>query len=133
MSTTLDGINTSSSAITATTGPVLVTGATSTTTEAKPRRGRPRRPKVTDDTRQAARALFCELARLFPEDDLYQFEQRMRPVVESLWAITTWHFAYPQCGPAWLDSHRQATEADKRRLAEADRIARQRMAICGAS
>ena len=103
-----------------------------------PRRGRPRRPKVSEDTRLAARALFCELAKLFPDDDLYQFEERMRPVVEALWAVTTWHFAYSERGPGWLDSQRQATEADKRRLAdnqrlaEAERRALRRMMIGGA-
>ncbi len=87
-----------------------------------PRRGRPRRPKVTDDTRQAARDLFRELARLFPDDDLYQFEERMRPVADALWAVTTYHFAFPQRGPGWLDSQREPTEAEKQRLADKQRL-----------
>ena len=132
MSTTLDGINTSSSAITATTGPVLVTGATSTTTEAKPRRGRPRRPpEITDEQHALVRALFTAIGKITPCDNITDFEALIRPTRQAIYDVTCWSM-WRASSEAWnvIDDHVSAIPLeDRQRLRETSRRVLERMGV----
>jgi hypothetical protein len=134
MSTTLEGINPGSSTIhtSATTGPALVSGATSITTEAKPRRGRPRRPpEITPEQHDLIRALFTAIGKITPCDNITDFEALIRPTRQAIYDVTCWSM-WRASSEAWnvIDDHVSAIPLeDRQRLRETSRRVLDRMGV----